>query len=644
MAISESFLDELRARVALSDVVGRRVTWDKRKTNLSRRDYWACCPFHNEKSPSFHVDDQKGFYHCFGCGASGDVVRFLIDHDGMGFREAVAELAQMAGLEVPDAAPEDPRQKEKKKTLHDVLEATAEWFHAALKSDAGKQARHYAMERRKLDASILTRFRVGFAPSDRQALRKALLKQGFVDAMLVEAGLCIAPEDGGEPFVRFRDRLMFPIEDARGAVVGFGGRDLSGRAQAKYLNSPETPVFHKSNLLYNFKRAREASRKAGTLLVTEGYMDVIACARAGLDHAVAPNGTALTEEQLRLMWRTVSEPVLCFDGDQAGRKAAFRAVDLALQHIAPGHSLRFVLLPDGKDPDDLLNEGGRAALEKKFSENVSFADMLFLSLKEQQPLETPEQKAAFKKAVRASLGRIGDKDVREFYAQDFEARLSALFGTAEKGLSGPGRGDRTVPHQPWEAGGLRERWVRDPRSGRSHKQKVGLSSAGVKNTLIRRLKSDGGQMAAASLREARLVALLIRFPGLIEPHLEEIADLPLSDVQLDRLMAGLLEVASEHPGLEMAGLKRHLTDQGMTEGLERLERDDLLSGRLSSFEEAERRFHGLLAQFRVSVAETEVRDAEDALRSDFTEDNSNRLSRAHHALELARAQARSFDD
>lgn len=449
MAISESFLDELRARVPLSDVVGRRVSWDKRKTNLSRRDYWACCPFHNEKSPSFHVDDQKGFYHCFGCGASGDVVRFLIDHDGMGFREAVAELAQMAGLEVPDSAPEDPARKEKRKSLSDALEAAAEWFHAALKSDAGKAARAYAMEKRKLDASILTRFRVGFAPNDRQALRQALGKRGFSDDLLVEAGLLIAPEDGGEPFARFRDRLIFPIEDARGAVVGFGGRDLSGRATAKYLNSPETPVFHKSKLLYNFKRAREASRKAGTLIVTEGYMDVIACARAGIDHAVAPNGTALTEDQLRLLWRTVSEPVLSFDGDQAGRKAAFRAVDLALPHLSAGHSLRFVLLPEGKDPDDLLNEGGRAALEKQFGQTVSFADMLFLSLKEQYPLETPEQKAAFQKAARTSLGRIADKDVRAFYGQDFEQRLAALFGTAGEALTGRGGGgDRVVPHQP----------------------------------------------------------------------------------------------------------------------------------------------------------------------------------------------------
>ncbi|MDA1131920.1 MAG: DNA primase, partial [Proteobacteria bacterium] len=356
MAFADSFLDQIRARVPGSEVVAKRV----RLKRSGRGELTGLCPFHDEKTPSFTVNDAKGFYHCFGCGAHGSAFDFLMQTDGLSFPEAVERLAGMAGLEMPARSrdPQDKERREGRERLYGLLEVAAAWFEDRLRHH-GDVARRY-LEDRSIDGAAAAQFRLGFAPDSRDALKQALLARGYTVAELVRVGLLVAPEDGGEAFDRFRNRVMFPITDRRGQIVAFGGRTL-GEARAKYLNSPETEFFHKGSLLYNLAGARSASREAGTVLVAEGYTDVISLWRHGFRHAVAPLGTALTDNQLGELWRLAPEPVLCLDGDAAGMRAAVRAAENALPLLKPGHSLRFALLPAGEDPDSLLRGGGAKA-------------------------------------------------------------------------------------------------------------------------------------------------------------------------------------------------------------------------------------------------------------------------------------------
>jgi DNA primase len=353
MSLSPAFLDELRARTLLSALIGKTV-----KLTKKGREFAACCPFHNEKTPSFYVNDEKAFYHCFGCGAHGDAIRWMTDQRGLPFMEAVKELAQTAGMELPAPDPRDAARNERAKSLHDVMAAAAAWFEEQYASLPGAAARAY-VEKRGISEATRKAFGLGYAPDSKTGLRRAL--ERFGDAMLVEAGLLIQVEDK-EPYDRFRDRLMIPIRDPRGRVVAFGGR-IIGQGEPKYLNSPDTPLFDKGRTLYNLDRAAPAARKANRMIVVEGYLDVIALAQAGIDEAVAPLGTALTEHQIERLWRQVDAPLLCFDGDGAGQKAAYRAATRALPGLAPGRSLAFLTLPSGQDPDDLVRSGGAKAFE-----------------------------------------------------------------------------------------------------------------------------------------------------------------------------------------------------------------------------------------------------------------------------------------
>ncbi|HLF20957.1 MAG TPA: DNA primase, partial [Aestuariivirga sp.] len=302
MRFPPSFLDDIRSRVPISSVVGRKVAWDRRKTNPGKGDYWACCPFHGEKTPSFHVDDRKGRYHCFGCKASGDIFTFLVEKEGASFPEAVERLAMEAGLPLPQLSEADVEREEIRASLYDVMEIAAKFFEAELQSARGAKARGYLSDR-QLSPPIQKEFRLGFAPDGRSALRSHLAEKNVTLEQMVEAGLVIAGEDIPVAYDRFRDRVMFPIRDPRGKVIAFGGRALNRDAPAKYLNSPETPLFHKGQILYNLDKARGPAHEAGTIIAVEGYVDVIAMHRAGLAFAVAPLGTALTAEQLTLLWR-----------------------------------------------------------------------------------------------------------------------------------------------------------------------------------------------------------------------------------------------------------------------------------------------------------------------------------------------------
>src|SRR5246127_1977162 len=388
MAFPPQFLDELRARLPVSEVVGRRV-----KLKKAGREWKAFSPFNQEKTPSFTVNDQKGFFHDFSSGKHGDIFDFVMETEGLTFPEAVERLAGMAGLPVPKVSKEAQAREERRKTLHDVVELAAKFFEATLAARAGAKARGYLADRSIAPATQL-KFRLGYAPPERYALKEHLGGHGVPVPDMVEAGLLIAGEDVALPFDRFRDRVMFPIGDFRGRVVGFGGRALAGDVPAKYLNSPETPLFHKGANLYNSAAARLAAHQGAPLIAVEGYVDVIAMVTAGFEATVAPLGTALTAEQLALMWKLADEPTLCFDGDDAGRRAAYRAADLALPLIRPGKSLKFASLPQGHDPDDLARSGGHEAIADVLGAARPLAAVLWTRESEAGPVDTPERRAA----------------------------------------------------------------------------------------------------------------------------------------------------------------------------------------------------------------------------------------------------------
>ncbi|ABQ66800.1 DNA primase [Rhizorhabdus wittichii] len=544
MSLSPQFLDELRARVTLSTLIGRSV-----KLVKAGREFKACCPFHNEKSPSFYVNDDKGFYHCFGCGAHGDAIRFLTEAKGLTFIDAVKELAQGAGMEVPAPDPRAAQRNEMQAGLHDVMAAAASWFQEQLGGIAGAEARAY-LQRRGIDERLVKKFGIGFAPDSRGKLRTAL--KSFGDAKLIETGLLILVEDK-EPYDRFRGRVMIPIQDQRGRVIAFGGRILD-KGEPKYLNSPDTPLFDKGRTLFNIERASAASRKANRVIAVEGYMDVIALAKAGIDEAVAANGTALTEAQLERMWRMTEIPLLCFDGDKAGQKAAVRAAQRALPMIAPGRTLRFALLPGGQDPDDLVKSGGVRAVEQVLDEAISLDELLWRAEYEAQPLSTPEARAGLRKRLGDLAGSIQDRDVRELYQAEFRRRFDELFGSAqrrpfERNFQPFQPRQQRRPGQPWKPEPL-------PPSRAAH----AVNKSGV-NPMVTRAVMAG----------------LLRFPALFSSHMEAIGQLQLGDERLDRLRAEAFEAGFSGGPLEKEGLETILAEAGLGAVVEELKATNALA-------------------------------------------------------------------
>jgi DNA primase len=419
MTLTPQWLDELRARTTLSAVISRTLRLTK-----AGHEFKACCPFHNEKSPSFTVNDQKGFYHCFGCGAHGDAIRWLTDQRGLAFMDAVKELAADAGMEVPAPDPRAAKAAEQQAGLHEAMHAAQDFYRAQLDAPAGSKAREY-LKSRRFDAHTVERFGFGYAPAGKQALKAAL--KSFPELMLIEAGLRIAVDEK-EPYDRFRDRLTIPIHDARGRVIGFAARILDAEKTdaPKYLNSPDTPLFDKGRTLFNLHRAGPAARRAGRIVVVEGQMDAIALAAAGIEEAVAPMGTALTERQLAMLWRLAETPILCFDGDAAGQRAAMRAATRALPLLRPAHSLRIVRLPAGMDPDDLIRRDGVAALEALLGQPISLLDLIWEHERDALPLATPEDKAGLKARLLAHVETIADRDIQALYRRELLERFSAF--------------------------------------------------------------------------------------------------------------------------------------------------------------------------------------------------------------------------
>ena len=552
MAFPPEFLDEIRARVALAGVVGRRVKLTRRG-----REHVGLCPFHNEKTPSFTVSDDKGFFHCFGCGEHGDVISFVTRTEGLSFPEAVERLAGEAGLPMPRETPGERAAAHRRTGLIEVLETVTVWFEAQLKARSGEAARAY-LTGRGLRPETVSAFRLGFAPDRRGALREAMHAKGIDDDQLAEAGLIKQPEGGGTPRDYFFDRVIFPITDRRGRVIAFGGRAM-GDSPAKYLNSPETPLFHKGHVLYNLARARQAAHDTGELIVAEGYMDVIGLAQAGFPAAVAPLGTALTEEQIAELWRLTNEPILCLDGDEAGRRAGYRAALRALPALRPGNSLRFAILPAGDDPDSLVRTQGSTAMRTVLDEARPLSDVLWLMATEGRRLDTPERQAGLIATLDEQVRMIADETVRKAYRAAINGRLQDKFGYGPWGY---------VPRSgPWtraRAGGRGKRWPERHRRGPGAGQ-IGRSVVRP-GPVLGASGLDARQEPGVGRRrhEQVLLAALVNHPAQIAENAEELAHIELGSQDFCDFCQALVDLAARDPDLDTEALNRHLCGQGFS--------------------------------------------------------------------------------
>ena len=598
MSLSPQFLDELRARTSLSTVIGRTV-----KLQKAGREWKAPCPFHKEKTPSFYVNDEKSFYHCFGCGVHGDAIRWLTDARGMPFMDAVKELAEAAGMEVPAADPRAQEKAERATGLYEVMEAAQRWFEEQLGGIEGGDARAY-LEKRGIGEATRRRFGFGFAPDSRGKLRGALKE--FGTEKLVEAGLLIVPEGEREPYDRFRGRLMFPIRDRRGRVIAFSARIL-GAGEPKYLNSPDTPLFDKGRTLFNIDKAAAAAREAKRVVVVEGQMDVIALDQAGIGEAVAPLGTAVTEAQLGLLWRLSPTPIFCFDGDSAGQKAAVRALLRALPHVGPGRSLGFATLPAGQDPDDLIRAQGRKGFEALLEAPESLVDRLWNHELGAEPIATPEQRAGLRQRLADHVAAIQDPNVREQYRTELLGRFAALTAPPPRRPWTPGKFQkgRFTPHRPVSdrakavaSGSLDRKWAR------------------------------------------RVLYGLLSFPDVVASHSEAIASLSFEEEAAARLRDLLLEGVMAHGELDQEALNTILAHGDAAALLEepRL-RQGLAFSSIRRDTEPERARRDLVLMIDTLAAQPGLYAALDAATARLKEEGDEAAFQEQQRLRAARDEA-----
>jgi DNA primase len=525
VSLTPAFLDELRARILLSGLIAKTT-----KLQKAGREFRACCPFHNEKTPSFYVNDEKGFYHCFGCGAHGDAIRWMTDQRGLPFIDAVKELVQSAGMEMPEQDRRSAEKAERAKGLHEAMEDAAKFFVEKLGAIEGAEARA-VLKKRGISEETARTFGIGYSPDSRGRLKEALKAYG--DAMLVEAGMLIQVEKK-EPYDRFRGRLMIPIRDVRGRTIAFGGR-IIGEGEPKYLNSPETPLFDKGRTLYNLDRAQAAARKSGRIIAVEGYMDVIALAQAGFGEAVAPLGTAMTEHQLERLWRIADVPLLCFDGDSAGQKAALRAAHRAMPMLEPGRSLAFVTLPDGLDPDDLVRAQGAPAFEALLGKARPLVDLLWESELAAEPLDTPEQRAGLKRRLGELAGAIGDANVKHEYLAEFRERADTHFGRGPRNFDGGSRRGGGGGAGPAPARGKRDKrgnWM--PPEPPLTQQTRAVQASGLDPILSKAVLAGLIRHPAEIARHMEILGSLRGASGALGKLFEAVVDVALEDRQLDQ--------------------------------------------------------------------------------------------------------------
>ncbi len=605
MPFPPEFLDQLRLRVALSQLIGRRVRLAKRG-----REFVGLCPFHNEKTPSFTVNEEKGFFHCFGCGAHGDAIGFLMQADSLGFPEAVERLAAEAGLEVPASTPRERERARLRATLIEVMQAACAWFERQLRLPAGRPGLDY-LHGRGLDDETIRGFRLGFEPPARPGgeclIKAGLAAAGMDEDVLVDAGLVKRPDDGRGVFDYFRNRVIFPIGDHRDRVIGFGARAL-GDAQPKYLNSPETPLFHKGRALYGLATARAAAADGREIIVTEGYMDVIALNRAGFAGAVAPLGTAITETQIEMLWRLAPEPILCFDGDEAGRRAALRAAERALPLLTPGKSLQFADLPKDADPDSLLARGGEAAMREVLARAEPLVEVIWRMETVGARTDTPEHRAALRRRLRDRALAIAERTVSRTYLDEFQARLDRSFGQTGAGRRRrPARGLGGLP----DGRGMRV-W----------------------------LKHD-------QIQQRILIATAVNHPRLLEEFGDALGGLRFTDDDIDRLRQALLEVVAANPDLDAATLKCHLNDRGYNRLLDELWQDANVRARFArpdaSLAVARGGWRQTYLRLTLPALRVEFREAQQAFATTLTEAGQSRFVAARDLLAAAEREAAQAD-
>ena len=508
MSLPNGFLDELRSRICLSDVVGRKVQWDLRKSNQARGDMWAPCPFHQEKTASFHVDDNKGFYYCFGCQAKGDAIGFIKETENVNFIEAVEILASEVGLQMPEFDPKSKEKADRNKILLEIMEQSVNFFRLTLNSNQGKHALEY-LKKRGLSSDAIERFEIGFAPADQTTLTQKLIDKGYDLDAIIETGMSVKSDESNRLYDRFRGRIMFPIRDSRGRCIAFGGRSLDSTARAKYLNSPETPLFDKGSNLYNLVSARSAVGRGEPLIVAEGYMDVIALDSGNFNGAIAPLGTAITEKQLQLMWRISPEPIIALDGDKAGLRAAYRLIDLSLPLLRTGKALRFSIMPEGKDPDDLIRNEGASAFKNLIDEAVPMVDLIWKRETEGKSFDSPERRAGLDKSLSDVIALIKDKNLKNHYRDAlFQARRQ-FFGRQNAGTTEFKNNSRLMPQS---------------------------------DTKSSFLVAADEKTVSAQIRESTVIAVLMNFPELIEIFYDELIMIDLASPDCDLILKELVKL------------------------------------------------------------------------------------------------------
>jgi len=610
MTIPPRFLDELRSRITLSDVVGKKV-----KLTRAGREFKACCPFHNEKSPSFYVNDDKQFYHCFGCGAHGSAIDFVMQTENYSFIEAVQALALKAGMEVPQNTPQDIEKSKKEKSLYTLMEEAAKYMERSLRDPANKVAYDYVRKERGIPEEIVNSFRMGYAPADMQAMRKHLKELGYTDEQMIEVALLKTSDKAKEPYAFFRERVMFPVPDRRGRIVAFGGRilpdhlrvpDRDGFKSPKYLNSSDTPLFHKGQMLYGEPHARQAAIDGQPVIVVEGYVDVIACFRAGFRGAVAPLGTALTEEQILVLWKMIPAeskiPILCFDGDEAGRRAASRACERLLPLLKPDHSAKIAFLPDEEDPDSLVLAKGPAALQAVLDNALNLVDFLWMDYTEGKDFATPEARAGLSKTLEEAAGRITDRTVQHYYREAFRDKTRKAFAPVQP------------EKQPWQ-----------PRNNGFSGGKWGKPTPPAPITSLKR-----PSFSRQHLVPMALLASIINNPAIFHEIEEECGHLHLPENGLDRLRQAVLSTLGQNPDLDGEGLKTNLLEQGFQDELGQILSDSVythagFSKRLKDPMDALDGWREAWRAMQDHSSQADMEAAKAALMDEVNEDNENRL-------------------
>ncbi len=610
MRFPPQFLDRIRQHYRLSEVIGRRMEIKRRG-----REYQGLCPFHNEKTPSFTVNDEKGFYHCFGCHAHGDVIGFVKEYDGLSYVQAVESLAREAGMELPKINPEQRRQMERSDQLFQVMEKATNWFGQQLQRAGGAGAKEY-LTRRGLSDETLSMFRIGYAPSERDSLMRASMQAGVTEKDLKDVGLLTTP-DNGNSYDKFRGRIIFPIRDITGRVVAFGGRLIEEHDKApKYLNSPETILFHKSDILYNADQARIAAAREGSIIVGEGYMDVIALAQAGFQHAVAPLGTAVTENHIRLLWQLADEPIFCLDADNAGQRAMLRVMELALPHLKPGKSLNFCELPTGEDPDSLIRGRGKEAMQMALDSAVPLSDMLWRTYVGEKKLNTPEQRAGAEQAILRAIDRIQDAVVRKAYVEEIKKRL-------------------------WES-----------TRGRSPVASSKIPQSRASASLMASLPKENPELWQRARRQQQLIAIVSLCPAMLEDADREdmLASMQCSDNQWESIRAAMMEAHAEEVQTR-ASMQNAVSRIAGSEALETLTRECIANttmlGLMKQDEQegrmlAEHYYRVICNQLQQVALEEELRLIEGQLHLD--DEASQRYFQLQQQLRQVRANDQLLND